>query len=72
MAPATSGSAGCPQAFQKIGDRCYFYGYFKLNWFRAAEFCHSFGEGAALACLETEEENDNIKNWLNKNGIDTL
>ena len=56
-------------AFQDIGGRCYFYGYFKLNWFRAAEFCHSFGEGAALACVETEEENGSIKKWLTKHGM---
>ena len=22
----------CPVAFTEIGGRCYFYGYFKLNW----------------------------------------
>ena len=22
----------CPVAFNEIGGKCYFYGYFKLNW----------------------------------------
>jgi hypothetical protein len=25
-------SRKCPVAFTEIGGRCYFYGYFKLNW----------------------------------------
>jgi hypothetical protein len=44
----------CPAGFHDLGDgRCYFYGYFKLNWFRAMEFCHSFGSDVSLACIET-------------------
>ena len=58
----------CPIAFNKIGDKCYFYGYFKLNWFRAMEFCHSFGESVSLACIETKAENEDLKNWLIQNG----
>ena len=57
-------NAGCPIAFHKIGDKCYFYGYFKLNWFRAMEFCHSFGSSVSLACIESPQENDYLKNWL--------
>lgn len=26
-------SRKCPVAFNEIGGRCYFYGYFKLNWY---------------------------------------
>ncbi len=58
----------CPVAFQHIGGRCYFYGDFKLNWFRAMEFCHSFGESVSLACIESAEENDRLKDWLVTNG----
>ena len=58
----------CPIAFHNIGGRCYFYGYFKLNWFRAMEFCHSFGRSVSLACIETPEENANLKEWLIKHG----
>ncbi|KAK8391147.1 hypothetical protein O3P69_017064 [Scylla paramamosain] len=58
----------CPMAFQKLGSRCYFYGYFPLNWYRAAEFCHSFGRGVSLATLETAEENHHVKKWLTMNG----
>ena len=57
-------NAGCPIAFHRIGDKCYFYGYFKLNWFRAMEFCHSFGSSVSLACIESPQENDYLKNWL--------
>ena len=57
-------NAGCPIAFHRIGDKCYFYGYFKLNWFRAMEFCHSFGSTVSLACIETKQENEYLKNWL--------
>ena len=24
----------CPPSYQPIGDGCYFFGQFKLNWFR--------------------------------------
>jgi len=58
----------CPVAFTDIGGRCYFYGYFKLNWFRAMEFCHSFGSTVSLACLETSEENEYLKKWLLNHG----
>ena len=58
----------CPIAFHDIGGRCYFYGYFKLNWFRAIEFCHSFGESVSLACIESKDENENLKKWLLRNG----
>ena len=58
----------CPPSFIRLGEKCYFYGYFKLNWFRAMEFCHSFGEGVSLACIETEKENVRLKNWLIHNG----
>jgi len=61
----------CPIAFHQIGGKCYFYGYFKLNWFRAMEFCHSFGESVSLACIETPEENEHLKNWLISNGDHT-
>ena len=58
----------CPPSFARLGPKCYFFGYFKLNWFRALEFCHSFGEGVSLACIETEKENVRVKNWLIHNG----
>ncbi|KAK3885239.1 hypothetical protein Pcinc_010513 [Petrolisthes cinctipes] len=58
----------CPMAFHELGERCYFYGYFPLNWFRAAEFCHSFGRGVSLATIETATENFYIKKWLAVNG----
>ena len=58
----------CPLSFQRIGRGCYFYGYFKLNWYRAMEFCHSFGRGASLATLDTPAENRKIKAWLRENG----
>ena len=58
----------CPIAFHDIGGRCYFYGYFKLNWFRAIEFCHSFGESVSLACIESQDENEQLKKWLLRNG----
>ena len=58
----------CPPSFTRLGAKCYFYGYFNLNWFRALEFCHSFGEGVSLASIETYKENVRIKNWLIHNG----
>ncbi|XP_042206194.1 LOW QUALITY PROTEIN: perlucin-like [Homarus americanus] len=58
----------CPMAFHEVGGSCYFYGYFPLNWFRAAEFCHSFGSGVSLATIETLQENYFIKKWLAVNG----
>ncbi|XP_047498147.1 perlucin-like [Penaeus chinensis] len=58
----------CPMAFHEIGGRCYFYGYFPLNWYRASEFCHSFGKGVSLACIESAKENFHIKQWLGVNG----
>ena len=58
----------CPPSFVLLGPKCYFFGYFKLNWFRALEFCHSFGEGVSLACVESEKENVRLKNWLIHNG----
>ena len=58
----------CPPSFHKIGSGCYFYGYFKLNWFRAMEFCHTFGTGVSLATIETREENESIENWLVDHG----
>ena len=61
----------CPIAFNEIGGRCYFYGYFKLNWFRAMEFCHSFGQSVSLACIETDQENQSLKRWLLLNGNST-
>lgn len=64
-------NAGCPIAFHRIGDKCYFYGYFKLNWFRAMEFCHSFGSTVSLACIETKQENEYLKNWLIEYGDHT-
>ncbi len=42
--------------FTDIDGRCYYYGDFKLNWFRAIEFCHSFGSQVSLACIETRQE----------------
>ena len=56
----------CPIAFHQIGGKCYFYGYFKLNWFRAMEFCHSFGQSVSLACLETKDENEQLKAQKNR------
>ena len=64
---AAHGSS-CPLSFQRIGRGCYFYGYFKLNWFRAMEFCHSFGRGASLATLDSPGENRKIKTWLLEHG----
>ena len=32
------------------------------------EFCHSFGKSVSLAAIETSEENDGIKKWLNEHG----
>merc|ERR1719445_2871345 len=32
------------------------------------EFCHSFGAGISLAAIETFEENESIKDWLEDNG----
>jgi len=58
----------CPHGFHRLGDGCYFYAYFRLNWFRAMEFCHSFGDGVSLAAIETWEENEEIKDWLEDNG----
>lgn len=58
----------CPRGFLHLGRGCYFYAYFRLNWFRAMEFCHSFGPGVSLAAIETPEENDDIKMWLKDNG----
>ena len=45
----------CPAGFTGIGGGCYFHSLFKLNWFRAMEFCHSFGSHVSLACIETRE-----------------
>ena len=63
-----AGDSACPLSFQQIGRGCYFYGYFKLNWFRAMEFCHSFGEGASLATMDSDRENRHVKEWLLEHG----
>ena len=41
---AAVASRFCPPGYRPIGEGCYFYGHFRLNWFRAMEFCHSFGK----------------------------
>ncbi|XP_071530261.1 dromaiocalcin-1-like [Panulirus ornatus] len=61
-------ATACPIAFHAMGSKCYFYGYFPLNWFRAAEFCHSFGQDVSLAAIDTAQENYHIKRWLVVNG----
>ena len=66
--PFATESSRCPIAFHEIGGKCYFYGKFKLNWYRAMEFCHSFGQSVSLACIETQEENNQLKEWLENNG----
>ena len=58
----------CPSAFHPVGSGCYFYGHFKLNWFRAMEFCHSLGREASLAVIETDQENSQLKTWLTAHG----
>ena len=58
----------CPSAFHPVGAGCYFYGHFKLNWFRAMEFCHSLGREASLAVIETDQENTQLKQWLTAHG----
>ena len=32
------------------------------------QFCHSFGQGVSLACLEQRQENDAVSTWLQENG----
>ena len=64
----TTSHTFCPSAFQPVGSGCYFYGYFKLNWFRAMEFCHSLGKDASLVVIETEQENRDLKEWLTVHG----
>ena len=57
LAEDGGGSGGhCPAGFAGIGGGCYFHSLFKLNWFRAMEFCHSFGSHVSLACIETREQ----------------
>ncbi|XP_018006966.1 perlucin-like [Hyalella azteca] len=58
----------CPMAFEEAGGRCYFFGRFPLNWFRALEFCHSFGSSVSLATIETSRENFFIKQFLRASG----
>ena len=65
---AISSQTFCPSAFHPVGSGCYFYGHFKLNWFRAMEFCHSLGKDASLAVIETEEENKELQQWLRLHG----
>ena len=65
---AISSQTFCPSAFQPVGSGCYFYGHFKLNWFRAMEFCHSLGKDASLAVVETEGENWELQQWLKVHG----
>jgi hypothetical protein len=36
--------------------------------FRAMEFCHSFGSSVSLACIETKDENEHLKEWLLEHG----
>ena len=68
-APALQhGPALCPLAFQQLTSGCYFYGRFKLNWYRAMEFCHSLGDGASLAALETRGEGRAVGAWLGRHG----
>jgi len=35
------------------------------------EFCHSFGSSVSLACIESPQENDYLKNWLIEYGDHT-
>ena len=32
------------------------------------QFCHSFGRGVSLACLENNQENSAVAAWLQENG----
>ena len=34
------------------------------------EFCHSFGKDSSLVVIETEQENNYLKQWLIKHGMD--
>jgi hypothetical protein len=56
------------KGFQKIGEKCYFYGSFPLNWFKALEFCNSLGLEISLAAIETRQEDDELKRWIAKQG----
>ena len=33
------------------------------------EFCHSFGKDSSLVVIETEQENNHLKQWLIKHGM---
>ena len=33
------------------------------------EFCHSFGKDSSLVVIETEQENNYLKQWLIKHGM---
>ncbi|XP_040564754.1 lithostathine-1-like [Lepeophtheirus salmonis] len=66
--PGALSKSTCPVAFTHIGESCYFYGYFRLNWFRAMEFCHTFGDTVSLSALDTPKENNDVKNWLLDHG----
>ena len=34
------------------------------------QFCHSFGRGVSLACLENNQENSAVADWLQQHGED--
>ena len=41
-----------------------------LNVHISFQFCHSFGRGVSLACLENNQENSAVADWLQQHGDD--
>lgn len=43
MAPCAVGFSGCPGAWEKFSEKCYYFSLKKLNWAEARKDCQSMG-----------------------------
>uniref|UniRef100_A0A674J6D3 C-type lectin domain-containing protein n=1 Tax=Terrapene triunguis TaxID=2587831 RepID=A0A674J6D3_9SAUR len=54
----------CPRGWFSFQDDCYGYFPEKLSWERAKARCQSFGSGAHLAAIHSEEEHDAVAGFI--------
>ncbi|XP_065253524.1 dromaiocalcin-1-like [Emys orbicularis] len=54
----------CPRGWFSFQDDCYGYFPEKLSWERAKARCQSFGNGAHLAAIHSEEEHDAVAGFI--------
>lgn len=60
--------SGDNETYVRIGEKYYFTGLTKVNWFDALQKCRRFG--GDLALIESAKEMDDISNYLTSQGHD--